>query len=96
MLDQNLPIVIVYILAIAAREQETTENFISAIQMQQKRQKTDKVTLIEARNAALEKQQALANSDEEASWKARAHIYRTGALRKEDGAWVAAGRSLYQ
>jgi hypothetical protein len=85
MLDQNLPIVLVYILTMAAREQETTENLVESIQAQQKRQKIDREKLIKDRTRALEKQQQVANDDDSSTkYLARAHIDRTGAVKKED------------
>ncbi|MDR1232883.1 MAG: hypothetical protein LBJ75_01290, partial [Puniceicoccales bacterium] len=84
LLDQNLPIVMVYILTMATREQETTESLVSAIQAQQKRSKADRQELIIQKEDQLIKQQELAKEDSEASWKGRVNVDRTGAVRKDD------------
>jgi hypothetical protein len=82
MLDQNLPIVIIYILAIAARDQETLETFVDSIQMQQKRQKIDTFNAIQLRTGALAKQEKLAYRQNE--WEALAGISPSGSPSKED------------
>jgi hypothetical protein len=82
MLDQNLPIVLIYILTIAAREQETTEILIDNIQTQQQRQKTESSDIIGARNAAQQQREKLAYTDKDP--KALANIDRTGEPRKDD------------
>jgi uncharacterized membrane protein len=82
LLDQNLPIFVIYTLMIAAREQESTENFVSSIQSQQKRQKLNSTNLIQERLGAQSKREELAS--DEANWKARVNIDRTGLARKDD------------
>jgi hypothetical protein len=73
---------IMYILMIATREQESTENFVSSIQSQQKRQELNSTNLIQERLGAQAKREELA-SDED-NWKARVNIDRTGLARKDD------------
>ncbi|MDR1891306.1 MAG: hypothetical protein LBQ23_04025 [Puniceicoccales bacterium] len=67
---------------IAAREQESTENFVSSIQSQHKRQKLNLTNLIQEKLGAQSKREELAS--DEANWKARVNIDRTGLVRKDD------------
>jgi cytochrome c biogenesis protein CcdA len=82
MLEQNLPIVLIYILMMATREQETTEGFIESIKMQQKQQSIERINLIQETTAAQAKREAAAGDPDD--WKARVNIDRTGAPRKDD------------
>jgi hypothetical protein len=82
MLDQNLPLFVLYSLMMAMREQESTENLIEAIQMQQKRQKIEIINSIEMRTGAQEKKEKLIR--EEDDWKTKVNVDRTGEARKDD------------
>jgi hypothetical protein len=81
MLDQNLPIVIIYVLAIATRDQETLETFINSIQMQQKQQEADIANSITMRTAAQIQKEYLAYHEE--MWEALAGISPSGSQSKE-------------